>query len=128
MMRALSGWKYPLVLFTLAALVWMVMDFNTRSSDLRRLTASKAQAATRVRGLERTRTALEAQMAYARSDAAVIAWAYQDAHMSRSGDQVVVLIPGAKLTPTPVSRPLVTPVYATNWQRWMTLLMGPQTP
>jgi hypothetical protein len=118
-----KGWRSVLIVAGFAILVLLVIDFNNRMAELRRLTAEKADVSARVTALVDTQVYLETQVAYATSDAAVYYWAYNFEHMGRQGDVLVVPIQptGSVAQPTPTSA--VTPEVIQNWQVWLSLLV-----
>jgi len=99
------------------------MDFNSRMAELRRLTAEKQDVSARVTSLVETQVALETQVAYATSEAAVYYWAYNFEHMGREGDVLVVPIQQEGLTPQATHTPVITPEVIQNWQVWMSLFV-----
>jgi len=123
MKRLRFSWKYAFIIAGLVFLAYMVMDFNSRMSELRQLSVQKEQVAREVTGLARTQDSLATQIAFATSDQAVVDWAYERGHMVRSGDNPVVPVapPGSTpvATPTPPpQRPVVS-----NWQMWLWLFV-----
>jgi hypothetical protein len=116
------GWKPAFILIGFAILVLLVMDFNNRMAELRRLTAEKEVVSARVTSLVETQTSLETQLAYATSEAAVYYYAYNYEHLGKEGDVLVVPIPAEGSLPQPTPTPIVTPEVIQNWQVWLTLL------
>ena len=116
-------WKPGLILIGFAILVLLVMDFNNRMAELRRLTADKEVISARVTSLVETQTSLETQVTYATSEAAVYYWAYNFAHLGKEGDVLVVPIQVEGSLPQPTPAPVVTPEVIQNWQVWLTLLI-----
>ena len=112
-----------MILIGFAVLVLLVMDFNNRMAELRRLTAEKEIVSARVTSLVETQASLETQVAYATSEAAVYYWAYNFEHLGKEGDVVVVPIQVEGSLPQPTPTPVVTPEVIQNWQVWLTLLM-----
>ena len=123
MNKLVKGWKPALILIGFAVLVLLVMDFNNRMAELRRLTAEKEIVSARVTSLVETQASLETQVAYATSEAAVYYWAYNFEHLGKEGDVVVVPIQVEGSLPQPTPTPVVTPEVIQNWQVWLTLLM-----
>jgi cell division protein FtsB len=120
----LFNWKYAALIVGLAVLAMLVMDFNSRMAELRRLTNEYEQVQAVATQKAETKAALEREIAYATSDAAVIEWAYQDGHMVRPGDvPVVPLAPGGP-RPTPTPTPLPTPEPLSNPESWFALFFG----
>ncbi len=124
------GWKPLLMLVGFAVLVLLVMDFNSRMAELRRLTAEKEDVSARVTSLVETQISLETQVAYATSEAAVYYWAYNFEHLGKEGDVLVVPIQPEGSLPQPTPTPMVTPVVIQNWQVWLSLFVdqSPTTP
>ena len=118
-----KGVKPVLIVVGFAVLVLLVMDFNSRMAELRRLTAEKEDVSARVTSLVETQNELQTQVAYATSDAAVYYWAYNFRHMGRPGDVRVVPIRPAGSTPQATPTPAVTPEIIQNWQVWLSLLV-----
>jgi hypothetical protein len=118
-----NSWKPALILVGFAVLILLVMDFNNRMSELRRLTAEKEVVSARVTSLVETQASLETQVAYATSEAAVYYWAYNFEHLGEQGDVLVVPMQVEGSQPQPTPTPVVTPVVITNWQVWLSLLV-----
>jgi hypothetical protein len=118
-----NGWKPVLMIVGFTVLVLLVMDFNNRMAELRRLTSEKEDVSARVTSLVETQLSLETQVAYATSEAAVYYWAYNFQHLGKEGDVLVVPIQptGSLLQPTPT--PAITPQVIQNWQVWLSLFV-----
>ena len=115
------GWKYALLVIGLVVLAFLVMDFNSRMSELRRLRDKHEVVAQRVTNMVLTQVYLETEIAYATSEQAVREWAYQEGRMVRDGDVLIVPIPMAEITPTPmvVETPMAEVV--SPWRVWWAL-------
>ena len=118
-----KGWKPVIILVGFAVLIFLVMDFNSRMAELRRLTAEKEDVSARVTSLVETQDSLKTQVAVATSEAAVYYWAYNFERLGREGDVLVVPIQQAGSTPQPTPTPAVTPEVIQNWQVWLSLLV-----
>ncbi len=116
------GWKPTLIIVGFVVLVLLVMDFNNRMAELRRLTAEKENVSARVTSLVQTQLSLETQVAYATSEAAVYYWAYNFERLGKEGDVLVVPIQQQGSLPQPTPTPAVTPQVIHNWQVWLSLL------
>jgi hypothetical protein len=125
MKRWLEGWKYAAFLTILVVSALLVMDFNSRLSEYRRLSTQRDSVSGQVTELAQTESSLQTQIAYATSEAGVMQWAYEDGHWVRQGDNLVVPISSGGSTPTPRPTPEVTPTPLSNWQLWMTLFVDP---
>ena len=128
MQRPKQLWIYLLVIFAFALLVIMVMDFNSRVANLRRLTDEKDKVAAEKSSLMQTQSALEERIIYATSPAAVEDWAYEKGHMVRPGDVPIIPLPDGEVTPTPFTIQQATPQPASNWDAWQELFFGQSAP
>jgi hypothetical protein len=104
----------------LAAGLLVMLDFNRRQAEAQRLEADRDQAATEVAQLEYENAALETQVAYATTDAAVIEWAHEQGKLVQ-GEEVLVV----PLLPTPqataVATPALPPPLPPTWTLWWNL-------
>ncbi len=114
-----------IILIISAVVVFLlVMDLNTRLSELFRLTHERNLAQTQVSRLEQTMAALNAQLEYAKSDKAVEEWAYQEGHMVREGEKLIIPVAPPGATPMPILEPTPTPRVVQNWEIWWALFFG----
>jgi cell division protein FtsB len=122
--------KYFFAIVGIGTLVMLILGFNNRINTLRRLTDEAEDVQAEVARLEATKASLEAEIAYANTDAAVEAWAYEQARMIREGDYLIAPIPaseGTAANPQPaVVLPEPEPVQ--NWQIWKALFFDPVLP
>jgi hypothetical protein len=118
-----NSWKPALIVLGFAVLVLLVMDFNNRMAELRRLTVEKHDVSARVTSLVETQVSLETQVAYATSEAAVYYWAYNFQHLGKEGDVLVVPIQPEGSLPQPTATPAITPQVIQNWQVWLSLFV-----
>ncbi len=113
--------KYVLIAAGLAVLVMLLSDFNTRVAELNRLRREHEQVATQLSGMQGTQTALQTQVAYATSDAAVLEHSYEEYRMVRPGDVLVVPVAPGESTPSPaLPVPTETASHA-PWEYWFAL-------
>jgi hypothetical protein len=117
--------KYVLVVIALTLLAYLVIDFNGRTAEMNRLLAEQEIVQARLESRQQTKAALDAQIAYATSEAAVVKWAHEN-HMARPGEYPVVPIQSVKVTPTPRPKPTVVPTEVSNLERWLALFVDPQ--
>jgi hypothetical protein len=115
------GWKYALLIIGVVVLAFLVMDFNTRMTELRRLRDKHEVVAEQVTNMVQTQSYLETQIAYATSDQAVFEWAYQEGRMARDGDVPIVPIPPAEITPFPTVVAAPTLEVVSPWRIWWAL-------
>ena len=127
-MTQIRGWQYILLIFGLAVVAWMVMAFNGRMAQLNRLTRERELVDERYLQVKGTLAALEAEVAYAQSAAAVEKWAYQEGHMIRPGDYPVLPLSNGAVTPTPLSQPVVEEKELSNEESWWALFFGLNSP
>ena len=113
--------RFPVVIGIMALLV-VLFAFTNRVAEYLRLSAQQEREAARLTELVVTQAALEDQIAYATSQAAVEEWAREDARWARDGDFVVIPLPPAGVTPQPVAQFETTPTPSTNWDAWMSWL------
>ena len=118
-----KGWKPAVIIIGFAVLVLLVMDFNNRMAELRRLTVEKNSVSARVTSLVKTQLSLETQVSYATSEAAVYYWAYNFERLGKEGDVLVMPIQPEGSLPQPTPTPSVTPEVIQNWQVWLSLLV-----
>jgi cell division protein FtsB len=104
--------------------VFLMMDFNSRLSELSRQNARRDQVQTEVQSLMWTEEALKGQVLYATSEAGVEDWAREQGHMSRPGDVVIIPLPQGDVVDNLVVTPAPTARALENWEVWKTLLLG----
>ncbi len=116
--------KHLAIAGLLVLFVFMMMDLNSRLSELSRLTAQRNVIRTEVYQLTQTEMGLQKQIAFATSEVAVEEWAREQGHMALPGDQVVVPLPPGEVTPVPIVPTVVMPTPAENWEIWRVLFFG----
>ena len=113
-----------LILSLVVIVVFLMMDLNSRLSELFRLSSERDKIQTQVVELKQTRQVLITQVAYATSEVAVEEWARVEGHMSFPGDDVIIPLPPGDVTPIPVQMPTPTMVPMENWEIWQILFFG----
>jgi len=123
MKRSWLSWKYALIVIGLGVLTLLVMDFNNRMADLRRLSGKSLEVAGEATQLRETEMTLETQIAEATSIPAVQNWAHQEGRQVQEGEVIVVPIgqSGSAPEPTPVPTQVVPP--NSNWETWLSLFI-----
>lgn len=122
--------QFPISLRRVAAfagifiLTLFVIEFNSRLEELNRLNDQRDQMRVLATQAIQTQMALQTQVAYAGSIAAVEEWARTDGHYLREGDQPVVpvALPGSE--PVILSTPIPTPTPMQNWETWWSLFFS----
>jgi hypothetical protein len=105
-------------------LILVLIEFNSRLEELNRLSDQREEVRAAATQAMQTQLALQTQVAYAGSTAAVEEWARTEGHYVQEGDQPVVPVgqPGSEpvivRTPTPVPTPME------NWQVWWELFFS----
>lgn len=131
-MKTMKGlrfsWKYALAICAVAGAAYLVMGFNNRMAELRRLQAQYEQVQQRLQDVQAENAILQTQIAQATTDATVIEWAYSKGHMIMPGDVPVVPLSPSNVTPVPSPTPPAPQLPVENWQIWMLLFVDSITP
>ena len=102
-------------------LVFIVLEFNRRLEELNMLNAQSRLVQTHATQAVQTQLALQTQVAYANSDAAVEEWARTDGHYIQDGDLPVVPLGEPGSAPIQESTPTPVPTQPANWEVWWDL-------
>src|SRR5574339_218444 len=113
-----------LVLIGILVLVFIVLEFNRRLEELNMLNQQNQIIQTQATQAVQTQLALQTQVAYAGSDAAVAEWARTDGHYIQDGDLPIVPLAQPGSAPVELSTPVPTPTPMTNVQTWWDLFFG----
>jgi hypothetical protein len=102
-------------------LILLVIEFNSRLEELNRLNDQRDEIRAAATQAVQTELALQTQVAYASSTAAVEEWARTEGHYILEGDQPVVPLvqPGSQPVIAPTPQPTPTPMQ--NWEVWLGL-------
>ncbi|HPC05609.1 MAG TPA: septum formation initiator family protein [Anaerolineaceae bacterium] len=116
--------KQVLLVGVLVIVGLLMMDMNSRLSELYRLKNQLEVVQAQYDEALAQNERLKEKVAYAQSDKAVDEWAREQGHMAKPGDVVIVPIPpeGAQIMPTPMPTP--TTIVAENWEVWQVLFFG----
>jgi hypothetical protein len=121
------SWRYIIVILAGVAFLWLVMDLNSRMTVLKRLSLEQDYVQQDAEHIVQTKSVLQTEEAYAKSDAAAEAWA-RDQGMIRSGDVPVIPLQSTQIKPTPTPKPIAIQTESVNWQAWYMLFFGPRAP
>ena len=110
--------------FGMFVLILVVIEFNTRLEELNRLNDQRDQVRAIATQAMQTQIALNTQVAYAESTAAVDEWARTQGHYVQEGDQPVIPIGQPGSEPVIVSTPIPTPTPMQNWEVWWSLFFS----
>jgi hypothetical protein len=113
-----------MVLIGILILVFMVLEFNRRLEELQILNRQNQIIQTQATQAIQTQLALQTQVAYAGSNAAVEEWARTDGHYIQEGDLPVVPVGQPGAPPVEASTPTPVPTQVSNWQVWWDLFFG----
>ncbi len=111
-------------LIGILVLVFIVLEFNRRLEELNMLNAQSRLVQTQATQAVQTQLALQTQVAYASSDAAVEEWARTDGHYIQDGDLPVVPVGEPGSAPLEASTPTPVPTQPANWDVWWGLFFG----
>lgn len=112
------------VLIGILILVFIVLEFNRRLEELNMLNAQSRLVQMQATQAVQTQLALQTQVAYAGSDAAVEEWARTDGHFIQDGDLPVVPVGEPGAAPIQASTPTPVPTQPSNWEVWWDLFFG----
>ncbi len=113
-----------LVMIGILALVFIVLEFNRRLEELNMLNKQNQFIQTQATQAVQTQAALQTQVAYAGSDAAVDEWARTNGHYVKNGDLPVVPVGQPGVAPIEASAPAPVPTKTANWEVWWRLFFG----
>jgi hypothetical protein len=105
-------------------LVLVLIELNSRLEELNRLSDQRDEVRTAATQVMQTQLALQTQVAYAGSTAAVEEWARTEGHYVQEGDQPVVPVGQPGSEPVIVSTPTPMPTPLPNWQVWWELFFS----
>ena len=120
--------RYAILILGLVIMAMLVMEFNSRTTDLNRLLAERDVVKAELDQKSHRKAELEAKLEYASSDAAVVRWAHLFGHMVRDGDVRVVPIAEKGFIPTPTPIPEINEPESAEMNGWLALFVGHPTP
>ncbi len=116
--------KKVIILVVFVVFIFLMMDLNSRLSDLHRLSSQRDQIQTDVYKLEETKASLMKQLAYATSEVAVEEWARVYNRLSQPGDQIIIPLESGGITPTPVAAETPVARDVQKWEVWKALFFN----
>jgi hypothetical protein len=102
-------------------LILVVIEFNSRLEELNRLNDQRDEVRTIATQAIQTQMALQTQVAYAGSTAAVDEWARTEGHYVLEGDQPVIPVVQPGSEPVIIATPVPLPTPMQNWEVWWSL-------
>ena len=112
------------VMIGIFALVFIVLEFNRRLEELNLLNRQNQLVQTQATQAIQTQLALQTQVGYAGSNAAVEEWARTDGHYIKDGDLPVVPLGRPGSPPIEANTPTPVPTQPAKWQVWWELFFG----
>lgn len=112
------------VMIGILALVFLVLEFNRRLEELNMLNRQNELVQAQATQAVETQLALQTQVAYAGSSAAVEEWARTDGHYIQDGDLPVVPLGQPGSPPIVANTPTPVPTQPANWEVWWDLFFG----
>ncbi len=124
MFKSPISFRRVLIFASVFILILFVIEFNSRLEESNRLNKQLEQVQALATEAMQTQIALQTQVAYAASDAAVEEWARNEGHYILPRDQPVIPlgIPGSEPIVAPTPQPIPTPMQ--NWEIWWTLFFN----
>jgi len=113
-----------MVLIGILVLVFIVLEFNRRLEELNMLSRQNELVQSQATQAIQTQLALQTQVAYAGSNAAVEEWARTDGHYIKDGDLPVVPLGQPGSPPIEANAPTAIPTRPANWEVWWDLFFG----
>jgi len=105
-------------------LVMVLFEFNARLEESNRLSDQRQEVRNAATQVMQTQVALQTQVAYAGSAAAVEQWARTEGHYVQEGDQPVIPVGQPGSEPVVVNTPTPLPTSMPNWQVWWELFFS----
>jgi hypothetical protein len=112
------------VVIGIVALVFIVLEFNRRLEELNMLNRQNQVVQTQATQAIQTQLALQTQVGYAGSNAAVEEWARTDGHYIKDGDLPVVPLSQPGSPPIEANTQTPVPTQPAKWQVWWDLFFG----
>src|SRR5215510_8561104 len=107
-------------------LAFVILEFNRRLEELKLLNNQNEFVHAQATQAIQTQVALQTQVAYAGSTAAVEEWARTEGKYIKDGDLPVVPMSQPGVAPAEVATLIPQPTPQPNWQEWWDLFFGEQ--
>jgi len=107
-------------------LAFVILEFNRRLEELKLLNRQNELVHAQATQAIQTQAALQTQVAYAGSTAAVEEWARTEGKYIQNGDLPMVPIAQPGAAPVEVATLVPQPTPQQNWQEWWNLFFGEQ--
>lgn len=117
------NWKQFAAIGGFIILFFLLMDFNSRINELNRLNTQLSKMETDVSASRSTESALQEQIQYATSEAAVNEYARNNG-LVREGEKLVIPLGNATPAPESLIEPTQAPAKVTNLEIWWALFFG----
>jgi cell division protein FtsB len=115
------NFRRVLILAGIFILILLVIEFNSRLEELNQLNEQRNEVRAVATQSMQTQMALQTQVAYAASTAAVEKWARTEGHYVKEGEQAVIPVGQPGSEPVTVSTPVPIPTPMQNWEVWWKL-------
>ncbi len=116
--------KQILLIGVLVLVGFLMMDMNSRLSELFRLKNQLEIAQGQYDYAVEENLRLKEKIVFAQSDKAVDEWAREQGHMAKPGDIVIIPVPPKDAKPVVTQVPTPVKVVAENWEVWRALFFG----
>lgn len=113
-----------LVFTGILVLVILLIEFNARLEELNRLSEQREEVRSAATQVMQTQVALQTQVAYGGSAAAVEQWARTEGHYVQEGDRPVIPVGQPGSEPLVIDTPTPMPTSMPNWQVWWELFFS----
>lgn len=107
-------------------LAFVVLEFNRRLEELTLLNQQNELVRAQATQAIQTQVALQTQVAYAGSTAAVEEWARTEGKYVQDGDLPMVPVAQPGAAPVEIATLMPQPTPQANWQEWWDLFFGEQ--
>lgn len=115
------NFRRVLIVAGIFILILLVIEFNSRLEELNQLNEQRNEVRAVATQSMQTQMALQTQVAYAASTAAVEKWARTEGHYVKEGEQAVIPVGQPGSEPVTVSTPVPIPTPMQNWEVWWNL-------